>query len=382
MIEPPPWPHGTPERSWYGMGRYYAMFPPMFAFDAINGLTRRGDRVLDPFCGRGNALFTASVMERSSLGVDINPIAWLYSSVKLNPATKMDGVLTRLNAIGKASRERDRRSQSRFETMAWSPRVRAFLKSARRELDWQSSPTDRTLMAFITLHMQDKLNKGLSNSLWPTIACSPKYAVKWWSQHGLIRPPDVNPITLLTEKIRRRYRYGIPPLTESTALLGDSSKTLEERRSFSAKLLITSPPYIGVTDYWNDHWIRLWMLGEPLRKNWKRSAKFESADCYRTLLEQVFTKSKQHLRYDASVLVRTDQRRQTADICCEVLKQTWPCHTYYVRRSNAPFEGVSLHHGRGGSKAQELDFLLVKSETSAWACSAGFLKYDKSRFEH
>ena len=376
MIEQSPWPYASAERRWYGMGRYYAMFPPRFAFDAIEGLTRTGDRVLDPFCGRGNAPFAASVMGRPSLGVDINPIAWLYTAVKLNPELNPDSVVSRLKAIGRAAKIEDRRSRSRFETMAWSPDVRAFLKAARRELDWRSSVTDRTLMAFVALHMQDKRNQGLSNALWPTIACSPHYAVRWWDRHGLTRPPDVDPVAVLEDKIRRRYAYGTPPQSEGTAVLGDAAGALQRRSSFLARLLITSPPYKGVTDYWNDHWIRLWALGQSLRKDWKRAAKYENRNCYRKLLEQVFAQSKRHLTEDAIILVRSDRRHLTAAICREVLQQTWPDRCLFIRESSAHFEGVSMYHGRGGSKAQELDFLLLSGNIPAWVETAGFTKYD------
>ena len=45
------------------------------------------------------------------------------------------------------------------------------------------------------------------------------------------------------------------------ALLGDAREELRHAAPLMAGLLITSPPYKGVTDYWNDHWIRLWLLG-------------------------------------------------------------------------------------------------------------------------
>ena len=305
-------PRNAGGTGWAGTMR---CFLPRFAFDAIEGLTRTGDRVLDPFCGRGNAPFAASVMGRPSLGIDINPIAWLYTDVKLNPEPDPEKVLRRLRAMGRAARTEDRRSRSRFETMAWSPRVRAFLKAARRELGWCSSVPDRTLMAFIMLHMQDKRNQGLSNALWPTIACSPHYAVRWWTRHGMTRPPDVDPVAVLEAKIRRRYDYGTPTQSDGTAKLGDAASVLERSSSFSAKLLITSPPYKGVTDYWNDHWIRLWALGHSLRKDWKRSSRHQNRDCYRSMLKQVFMQSRRHLTDDAVILVRSDRRHQTAATC-------------------------------------------------------------------
>ena len=159
-----PWRSDTPEHRWYGLGRYYAMFPPSFAHGAIEGLTQPGERVLDPFCGRGNAPFMATTMRRRSVGIDINPVGWVYTSAKLDPASAEE-VLSRLKLISAARRPGDRRSRSRFETMAWCPDVRAFLRAARRELNWRECRIDRTLMAFIMLHMQDKGYGALERSL-------------------------------------------------------------------------------------------------------------------------------------------------------------------------------------------------------------------------
>ena len=47
------WRRNTAVGRWYGLGRWYAMFPPQFARDAILNLSRPGELVLDPFCGRG-----------------------------------------------------------------------------------------------------------------------------------------------------------------------------------------------------------------------------------------------------------------------------------------------------------------------------------------
>ena len=348
------------------------MFPPKFAFEAVGGLTRPGELVLDPFCGRGNAPFTAAVLGRHSLGVDINPIAWLYTAVKLEPEIDPERVVRRLKAISGAARHEDRRSRSRFETMAWAPGVRAFLKAARWELDWNGSVTDRTLMAFVLLHMQDKRGQGLSNGLWPTIACSAQYAVRWWTEHGMEQPPVLDPVAVLEDKIRRRYAYGTPVRAAGAAVLGDAAEQLQRLTPVKAKLLITSPPYQGVTDYWNDHWIRLWMLGHPLRKDWKRAARCEGRSRYLSLLQQVFKQANRHLAADAVILVRSDRRDQTAGPIREVLQQTWPDHQHLIRASNAQFDGVSRYHGRGGSKAQELDFLIHSGRAADWGRTAGF----------
>lgn len=368
----PPWSYNTPESRWYGFGRYFAMFPPAFAYEAIDGLTEPGDLVLDPFCGRGNGPFTATVLQRPAFGIDVNPVAWIFTAAKLQPAPDPQKVIARLIQVARASKPRDRRGRDRFERMAWAPAVRAFLRAARRELNWRNSRVDRILMAFIALHMQDKIGVGLSNGLWPTIACSPRYAVRWWTERGMLAPPDVDPVRMLTDKIQRRYRYGIPDQAQGTSMLADARQALSGRKRLNAGLLLTSPPYCGVADYWNDHWLRLWILGYPFRKDWKQSAKFANAANYRSLITSVFRESRRHLNEGAAVLVRSDQRRQTARMCIEALQEVWPNREILVRATESPHNSISVHHGHGGRKAKEIDLLLPGSRYRDWGDRHGF----------
>ena len=367
-----PWSRDTAAGRWYGLGRYLAMFPPAFAQEAVNHLTRVGEPVLDPFCGRGNGPFTAAVMGRPTVAIDVNPVAWIFTATKLQPAPDPDQVVARLNDIGRALRTQDKRSHSRFETMAWAPDVRAFLKTARRELDWKQSKVDQTLMAFIALHMQDKQGGGLSNSLSPTIAYSPDYAVKWWTEKGLLTPPDVDPVSMLTDKIQRRYHHGTPKQAQGTAILGDAREELPKQATMEAGLLITSPPYCGVADYWNDHWLRLWLLGHEFRKNWRQSARYENKNDYKALIQSVLKEANLHLKKGAAILIRTDQRRQTAEMCIAAVQETWPNRNLLARSTTAPHKSISVHHGRGGQTAKEIDLLLPGNRGMSWWKTQGF----------
>jgi DNA modification methylase len=60
--------YATAESRWVGVGTYYAMFPARFADRVIEKYTQRGDTVIDPFAGRGTALFSAAVKGRHGLG--------------------------------------------------------------------------------------------------------------------------------------------------------------------------------------------------------------------------------------------------------------------------------------------------------------------------
>ena len=320
------------------------------------------------------SLFCAMAQNRSTVGIDENPLAYLYSAIRCNLDVSEDKVLSRLYEIGDKVGHWDSKSRNTFQTMAWSPKVRGFLRAARRELDWRNDDVDRVLMGFVVLHAQDKLSQsGLSNSLPTTIACSPAYAVRWWKDKGLAKPPSPDPVESLTDKIRRRYQFGVPDLKNGQAYEGDSRKILEGMAPLDVSLLITSPPYRRVADYWNDHWIRLWMLGYPFRKDWSRAARFAGEEEYRQLLMGVFKNAKQHLADDANVLVRSDVRSRTSEICRDVLSSVFCDYRMYVRQSQAEGVSQSFQSGRGRSRVKEIDFLLSRSSKSAnWAQECGF----------
>src|SRR5436305_14650766 len=73
---------------WAGIGPYYAMFPAEFADQVIAKHTKKGDTVLDPFAGRGTAVFSAAAQGRIGVGVEINPVGWVYARAKLAPSEK------------------------------------------------------------------------------------------------------------------------------------------------------------------------------------------------------------------------------------------------------------------------------------------------------
>jgi DNA methylase len=90
----------TAARRWAGVGPYYAMFPSAFCDSVIQRYSSKGDTVLDPFAGRGTALYSAVTAGRHALGMEVNPVGWIYSRTKLSPAEKdeVDGKILQLQA--------------------------------------------------------------------------------------------------------------------------------------------------------------------------------------------------------------------------------------------------------------------------------------------
>ena len=54
---------------------YPAGFSPKFVSSAIENLTKKGDVVLDPFCGCGTTIIAAEALKRNWVGIDITNLA-------------------------------------------------------------------------------------------------------------------------------------------------------------------------------------------------------------------------------------------------------------------------------------------------------------------
>ena len=75
---------------------------------------------------------------------------------------------------------------------------------------------------------------------------------------------------------------------------------------------------------------------------------------------------KSRLKKGAAILVRSDQRRSTAEMCVTAMKEVWPDRQLLARPTTARHAGISNGHGRGGQKAKEIDLLMPGSRASTW----------------
>ncbi|WP_264808821.1 site-specific DNA-methyltransferase, partial [Acetobacter orleanensis] len=65
--------------------KYPAMFIPEVVEKIINLYTEAGDTVLDIFSGSGTTLLESMILGRKSIGIELNPLAFLISKVKTTP---------------------------------------------------------------------------------------------------------------------------------------------------------------------------------------------------------------------------------------------------------------------------------------------------------
>jgi len=354
---------------WAGIGPYYAMFPVPFANSVVSQYTAHGDVILDPFAGRGTSIFSAAVQSRIGVGIEVNPVGWVYTQAKLNPARR-EAVENRIDELG-AFAERYRPATDElpeFFNLCFAPRVREFLLAAREHLDWSGNQTDQTTMALLLVHLHGKRTDSFSNQMRQTKSMSPDYAIRWWRQRSL-GPPLIDPVSFLKGKLVWRYARGIPDGGSSHVYLGDSVSRLPELVARvqagnlpQVSLLFTSPPYFGVTNYHYDQWLRLWLLGGPptaARIGGRHRGKFESRVEYRSLLTNVFEAAALTMKRDGVVYIRTDKRDFTYKTTVEVLCKAFPGKR--LLESIRPVEGPTQTQlfGNGNSQPGEVDLVLL-----------------------
>lgn len=271
------------------------MFPESFAEAWIERLTKPGDLVLDPFCGRGTAPFQAMLMDRRAIGNDINPVAFCLTKAKLGAPLK-SSVLRRVSKL-----------ESGFQARSWEPRRRnlppffdvAFSRSTlqqllylRDTLDWRASRVDAMIasLALGSLHGESQSSDTyLSNQMPRTISTKPDYSLRFWERHGFTAP-ERDVFQLLRD--RADYRYESPaPQGEGHVLNLDMRELSRARLPAPVKCVVTSPPYLNVTDYGEDQWLRLWFLGgdpHPTRGVVSRDDRHRSPDGYWRLIADMW----------------------------------------------------------------------------------------------
>ena len=326
----------TAESRWARFGPYYAMFPIDFAFKVVEEYSKEGDFILDPFAGRCSSIYAGGVLGRNSLGIEINPVGWLYGSVKLHPADK-DAVIDRLLEIysKRSYYNRAIEKMDEFYRICYCDEVLTFLLAVRKNLDWQNNDVDATLMSIILVYLHGKLGEGLSNQMRMTKSMGLNYSKDWWKKNKMIQPPDINPCEFILNKINWRYEKGKPKVAESAVVFGDSSIHLEQianraiNNNIKFSLLFTSPPYSSVTDYHADQWLRLWLLGGPDTAQLstdKHKRRFVNKQEYYELLDNVFGISSKMMKTKSTIYVRTDKREFTFKTTLEILKKHFPKH--------------------------------------------------------
>ena len=315
--------------------------------------------VIDPFCGRGTTNYVSKTLGRNSFGCELNPVGWLYAATKTQPAKQLGRVLKRIDEVRDLRQADDLIPENEFQDWAWCREVLGFINSARRNLKWRTSKVDRTIAAIMLVYLHAKVGGGLSNQMRQSKSMSPDYAVRWWKSRGM-RPPEIDPASFLKSRSEWRYAKGfVETAARATIYFGDARKGLGAYDSDLASLVLTSPPYLGITNYQYDNWIRLWALGGPALPDWSQAQRYGNREKYASLIDHVFAGLPKCCRDDAVIAVRTDARQFTLETTAYALDREWPDHRLFGRRTKAAKPTQTTLFGDKTSKPGEIDLIAL-----------------------
>lgn len=308
---------------------YFTMFPISFPLDVLRTGFGHGDRVLDPFSGRGTTNMAARLLGLWSLGVDSSPVAAAITAAKLVSVTP-EAVIAETKEILEAGPDADMPS-GEFWDWAFHPETLQGITKLRASLLEDCSTAERIAMRGLVLGaLHGPLTKGaashLSNQSPRTYAPKPAYAVRFWKARRMA-PPRVDVSGVLERRARRYYSHELRALGH--ARLADS----RDPSAFSTgaqpyRWVITSPPYYGMRTYVPDQWLRNWFVGGPSGVEYDASKQLSHTNpaAFAKDLQTVWRNAARSALGGATLVVRfggiSDRSANPTDILLDSLDNT------------------------------------------------------------
>ncbi len=245
------------------------MFPPQIANVFIRWLTVPGDRVYDPFSGRGTVPLEAVLLGRLGLGSDANPLAAALTQAKVQipSSSRLESRIAELESQWHQA-SIDTEDVPEDIRMLYSPVTLEQLVFLRQRLRGQDSPDAFLIGTILGMmhanHSKQGATRGFSISMPNTFAMSPRYVARYIAEHELVQP-EVNVFSMLQERIRR-LDLPAEDVVGGRGWLQDATASPPDWLvAEKPKLIFTSPPYLEVIKYGKYNWVRLWFLGESWR---------------------------------------------------------------------------------------------------------------------
>lgn len=251
---------------------YRACFKPQLPRFFIERLTEPGERVYDPFMGRGTTPIETALLGRLPVGNDANPLSLVLTRPRLNPPT-LDQVRARLAEI----RLDDPDDQPEDLLVFYHPETLRDISSLKKHLRTRRERgTFDAVDDWIEMVSLNRLT-GHSAGFFSVYTLPPNQAVSVASQRKINArrhqvPPRREVKQIILKKSRQLLgdldgptRATLARVAPETLLLTGPAEATPQIPSNSVSLVVTSPPFLDVVQYATDNWLRCWFLGFDAR---------------------------------------------------------------------------------------------------------------------
>lgn len=255
----------------HSIHRYSGKFIPQIASNAINLLTKEGDTVLDVYAGSGTTLLEAALAKRTSIGIDLSPLAVLISKVK---TTVID-----IDSLNQWYQEFSDQISLYLETNTlFNPKDHAELNDARLQQEWYlkwfqypvlkeliwidkniTSIEEEKFRNIALIALSDILRKcSNAHSSYPNVMFDKNKKPLQSAIPKFLRRLEeiVASVKTINGKIKTPY---IPQIIEG------SNISIPIIKSDSIDCIVTHPPYIGSVPYAEYGLLSLTWLGHDAK---------------------------------------------------------------------------------------------------------------------
>ncbi len=247
---------------------YRACFKPQLPRFFIERLTSVGDRVYDPFMGRGTTVLEAALLGRLPAGGDINPLSRVLVGPRLDPptTTAVEKRLRELDLTRCGGRREDLLAFYHNDTLTQVCALREYL------LAGEKTGTLDAVDRWIRMVAVNRLT-GHSAGFFSVYTLPPNQAVSVEKQLQFNAdrhqaPPRRDVAQVIARKTRSLLidcgadlRRTLHSSAQGALLLAGPAHDTPALPTASVDLVVTSPPFLDVVDYAGDNWLRCWFCG-------------------------------------------------------------------------------------------------------------------------
>jgi DNA methylase len=305
-------PTAASQSPFSGIHWHPCRFPSQVPATLIGTLTRPNETVLDPFVGSGTVAVEAQRLGRNCIAIDLNPIACTVVRAKTinKPARAIGQAITNLKVLCRQSSESGRMPDGVQSSKWYTHRTVGVLRRLRAVGDkLPSESAERSLF-----------EAAFSAILLPVCRETRHwgYVCDNTEPKGDHERDVIDTFERVLDAFARAYRErdeywraggtSSPSSRNADIKEGDAETVLRSLGAASVDLIVTSPPYFGVTDYTKAQRLSLEWVGRPIEP---------------LRLAEIGARSKRH-RHGADALYLDDCRKVFVE-CRRVLRTGRVC---------------------------------------------------------
>jgi DNA modification methylase len=226
------------------MSAYVGRIKPSMAYWLVKACSQENDIILDPFCGVGTIPLESDFLNRTAIGVDLNPYAYSIARAKFD-RTSMEDNIAWLDSLNlKLDNVKLDKCSSFMKKFYDNNTLKEIIFIRDKMIENKRFFLLGCLLGIIHGHRPGHLSAVTSL----VIPYDPK-----------TKPEYREVIPRLKQKIKRMYSDGFSLRINSQAIFADARKL--PIKEDSVDLVISSPPYFNTLDYVADNRLRLEFLG-------------------------------------------------------------------------------------------------------------------------